>query len=180
MTAPTVLRTARLLLRPFESNDVDDTLLYRDDAEFARFLPHIPQPFTRKDAEAFVAVNMSEPWHRSPTFAVVSDRTVIGTVNFDVDVADRRAMLGYGIGRAWWGRGLTTEAAASAMAWLVKAFDVARVWAATDARNARSIRVMEKLGLAFESRRVADQPDRAGERIEEVVWGVSLPKGTRG
>jgi hypothetical protein len=41
------LRTATLLLRRFQADDVDDALAYRDDPEFARFLPHIPQPFTR-------------------------------------------------------------------------------------------------------------------------------------
>lgn len=105
MTAPSVLRTARLLLRPFEPGDVDDALAYRNDPELAHFLPHIPQPFSKEDAEAFVALNMSEPWDRSPTFAVVFDGTVVGTVNFELDAERRSAMLGYAIGRAWWGEG---------------------------------------------------------------------------
>src|SRR3954470_14456695 len=80
MTAQRIqLRTRRLLLRPFETGDVADALAYRDDGEFARFLPHVPQPFTRADAETFVALNMAEPWNRSPTFAVVLDGRVIGT-----------------------------------------------------------------------------------------------------
>src|SRR5438874_13827195 len=111
MTAPIVLRTERLTLRPFQDSDVEDALSYRDDQEFARFLPHIPQPFTRADAEAFVALNMTEPWERSPTFAVTSGGVVIGTVNFEVDAAASSAMIGYAIGRAWWGRGIATEAA---------------------------------------------------------------------
>ena len=105
MTAPILLRTKRLTLRPFQDSDVEDALSYRDDPEFARFLPHIPQPFTRRDAEVFVALNMSEPWARSPTFAVVLEGTLIGTVNFEVDADLRAAMLGYAIGRAWWGEG---------------------------------------------------------------------------
>jgi len=64
------LRTPRLVLRSFRATDVDDALAYRDDPEFARFLPHIPQPFTRAHAEAFVTVNMTEPWETMPTFAV--------------------------------------------------------------------------------------------------------------
>ena len=92
-----MLTTARLVLRPFRADDVDDALAYRNDPEFARFLPHIPQPFTRADAEAFVALNMSEPWERSPTFAVVLDDELIGTVSFEVDAATRSAMIGYAI-----------------------------------------------------------------------------------
>jgi [ribosomal protein S5]-alanine N-acetyltransferase len=178
MTAPTVLHTDRLLLRPFQDSDVEEALSYRDDREFARFLPHIPQPFTRRDADAFVALNMSEPWERSPTFAVVLENTLIGTVNFEIDTDARTAMLGYAIGRTWWGRGIATEAARAAMAWAIDTFSLVRLWASTDARHARSRRVLEKLGMQEEALRVGDHTGRAGEIVDEVVYGVNLaPKG---
>jgi len=178
MTAPTVLHTDRLLLRPFQDSDVEEALSYRDDREFARFLPHIPQPFTRRDAEAFVALNMSEPWERSPTFAVVLESTLIGTVNFEIDTDARTAMLGYAIGRTWWGRGIATEAARAAMAWAIDTFSLVRLWASTNARHARSRRVLEKLGMQEEALRVGDNTGRAGEIVDEVVYGVNLaPKG---
>jgi [ribosomal protein S5]-alanine N-acetyltransferase len=100
MALQTQLHTERLLLRPFHVGDVADALAYRNDTEFAQFLPHIPQPFTRENAETFVALNMSEPWERSPTFAVVLDGRLIGTVNFEVNREKAEAMLGYAIGRA--------------------------------------------------------------------------------
>src|SRR5262245_20802336 len=100
MVEPVELHTSRLLLRQFRSSDVDDALAYRDDAEFSRYLPHIPQPFTRRDAEEFVARNMAEPWDQSLTFALVLRGTVIGTVNLDVDQAHGIAMLGFAVGRA--------------------------------------------------------------------------------
>jgi [ribosomal protein S5]-alanine N-acetyltransferase len=174
MTAPVVLHTNRLLLRPFQHGDVEDALSYRDDREFARFLPHIPQPFTRRDAEAFVALNMSEPWERSPTFAVVLDGTLIGTVNFEVETDTRTAMLGYAIGRRWWGRGIATEAARAAMAWAIDTFSLARLWASTDARHVRSRRVLEKLGMQQEALRAGDHVGREGEIVDEVVYGLNL------
>jgi Acetyltransferase (GNAT) domain len=76
-----------------------------------RFLPHVPHPLTRADAERFVAINILEDWQQSPTFAVALDGKLIGTVNLEVDRATRTAMLGYAIGRQWWGQGLATEAA---------------------------------------------------------------------
>lgn len=145
----TELRTARLLLRRFRAGDVDDALAYRDDPEFARFLPHIPQPFTREHAEAFVARNMTEPWETLPTFAVVLDDRVIGTVNFEIEPPRRRAMLGYAIARACWGQGLTVEAASAAVSWAFATHDLDEIWAATDPAHRRSIRVMEKLGMEF-------------------------------
>jgi ribosomal-protein-alanine N-acetyltransferase len=143
------LRTARLLLRAFRATDVDDALAYRDDPELARYLPHIPQPFTRADAERFVETNMTEPWELFPTFAVVLDDRVIGTVNFNVE--GRTAMLGYAIARAHWGRGIATEAATAAIHWVVTAHDLDEIWASTDEHNTRSRRVLEKLGMMFDS-----------------------------
>jgi ribosomal-protein-alanine N-acetyltransferase len=168
---PTEITTERLVLRPFQADDVEDALAYRDDAEFARFLPHIPQPFTHRDAEAFVSTNMKEPWERSPTFAVVFEERVIGTVNFEVDTAKNTAMIGYAIGRAWWGRGIATEAARAAMTWAVEAFGFVRVWASTDLEHVRSQRVLEKLGMRRESVRVADHIGRYGKAVDEVVYG---------
>src|SRR6185295_16075340 len=43
--------------------------------------------------------------------AIHPNCSLIGTVNFEVDADMRVAMLGYAIGRAWWGRGLAIEAA---------------------------------------------------------------------
>jgi ribosomal-protein-alanine N-acetyltransferase len=141
------IQTVRLLLRPFRTSDVADALAYRDDPEFARFLPHIPQPFTERDAEAFVATNMSEPWDTLPTFAVVLDHHVIGTVNLEIEPATRRAMIGYAISRAHWGRGIATEAARAVMDWACAEHDLVEIWASTQVANVRSRRVLEKLGM---------------------------------
>jgi ribosomal-protein-alanine N-acetyltransferase len=173
---PRELTTERLLLRPFRATDVEDALTYRDDPEFARFLVHVPQPFTRRDAEVFVALNMAEPWDRSPTLAVVLDGRVIGTVNFEVDAATRSAMIGYAIGRAWWGRGIATEAASAAMAWAIDEFALVRVWASTDLRHVRSQRVLEKLGMRRETVRVADHLGREGAAVDEVVYTLDVAR----
>jgi RimJ/RimL family protein N-acetyltransferase len=171
---PTTLRTTRLLLRPFVAGDVEDALAYRDDEEFARFLPHIPQPFTRRDAEDFVALNMAEPWDRSPTFAVVLDGRVIGTVSFEIDSPARTAMLGYAIGRAWWGRGVAPEAARAAISWAIGTFGLTRIWASTDARHLRSQRVLEKLGMVRDTVRRSLRPGRDGEPVDEVTYRLDL------
>lgn len=176
MTAHAELRTERLVLRPFQVDDVADVLAYRDDVEFARFLSHIPQPFTQRDAEAFVALNMSEPWETSPTFAVVLHGTVIGTANLEVEAQKSTAMLGYAIGREWWGQGIATEAARAAMAWGIEAFALARIWASTDVRHLRSRRVLEKLGMEREALRVGDHVGRFGELIDEVVYGLNFTR----
>jgi RimJ/RimL family protein N-acetyltransferase len=170
LTTHTELHTERLLLRPFQVGDVADALAYRDDEEFARFLPHIPRPFSKRDAEAFVALNMEVEWDRSPTFAVALDGKVIGTVNLEVDAVARTAMLGFAIGRAWWGQGIAAEAARAATTWAIETFDLVRIWASTDNRNVRSQRVLQKLGMHRQALRIQDHVGRDGELVDEVVY----------
>jgi len=117
---------------------------------------------------------MSENWQQSPIFAVVLDGKLIGTVNLEVDRSSRTAMLGYAIGRRWWGRGLATEAARAAMAWAVEVFHLERIWASTDARNTKSQRVLEKLGMQREAVRAEDHVGRDGNPVDEVVYGLNL------
>ncbi len=174
MAAQIELHTERLVLRLFQTGDVADAMAYRDDEEFAQFLSDIPLPFTRQDAEAFVRLNMAEPWDKSPTFAVVLDGKVIGTVNLEVNRQTRTAMLGYAIGRAWWGQGIATEAARAAMTWGIETFGLARIWASTDVRHIKSQRVMEKLGMKRESLQAGHHKGRDGELIDEVVYGLDL------
>lgn len=94
-------------------------------------------------------------------------------------------MLGYAIGRAWWGNGIATEAAGAAMGWAIKTFDLRRIWASTDAKHVRSQRVMRSWGCgerSFASRPMWDVTERwstwlymalmsGGERFgTPVVW----------
>jgi RimJ/RimL family protein N-acetyltransferase len=43
-------------------------------------------------------------------------------------------MLGFAIGRAYWNRGIRSEAVRTAVAWGFEAFDLAKIWATMDAR----------------------------------------------
>lgn len=169
-----ILKTDRLLLRPFQSSDVNAVLEYRNDDVFSRFLPHISQPFTLKDAQEFVTLNMSESWETSPTFAIVFENEVIGTVNLEIDLSDHSAMLGYAIGRSWWGKGIATEAAEAVLKWAIQVFPLTRIWASTDHRNRQSLRVLEKLGMSREGIKILDCLDRDGNQVEEIVYSINL------
>ena len=52
------MTTPRLVLRPFGPSDVDDVFEYAKDPEWAKYLPEVPQPYTKRDAEEFIADRM--------------------------------------------------------------------------------------------------------------------------
>lgn len=146
---PVELRTVRLLLRPFELEDVDDTWAYASDPAVARFRP-LPDPYTRNDAAEFVDRQMRTDWSTDPEFAIVHGLRVIGGISLHVQPEHETAELGYLLGRRWWGRGLATEAARAVVDWGFRRFGLHKVYARAHVDNRRSWRVMEKLGMTRE------------------------------
>ena len=149
MAKPIKLKTQRLLLRPFELSDASDVYEYAQDSDWASFLP-LPRPYTYRDAEEFVARSFLEDWDTHPHFAITLCGTVIGSINIRIDLRNSAAEIGYAIGRAYWGQGITVESASAALDWAFQEFNLARVCAKADLENRQSWRVMEKLGMQWE------------------------------
>ena len=147
MTKPTELTTERLLLRPFRLSDIDDVLKYGGDPEWAEFYPC---PYDRGAAEHMVAQAVLMSWAKGAKFAIVLSDRVIGVVNLDVASEDQTAELGYDVARDMWGRGIAPEATAAVCDWGFREYGIAKIYAAGDVRNTRSLRVMEKLGMTCE------------------------------
>lgn len=170
MNEPVELRTERLLLRPFWLVDVGDILRYCTDPEWARFLP-VPQPYTRQDAEEFVAGRVLVSWATDPSWMMVFGERVIGVVDLHINVVHEIAELGYALAPAHWGKGLMPEATRSVVDWCFAERRMAKVYARVDARNARSLRVVEELSMTREGvlRRHIKRHD---ERIDDVYYGV--------
>jgi ribosomal-protein-alanine N-acetyltransferase len=166
------LKTERLLLRPFRLEDVEDVFAHAKDPEWARFfLLPIPQPYTRLDAEQFVASQVLASWSTNPAFAIVLNSVVVGGINLSINAVHKTAGLGYGLARVKWGMGLMPEAARAVIDWGFTEYGLAKVYARADLRNRRSLRVMEKLGMTREGVLRSHSKGR-GERIDEVYYGL--------
>jgi len=145
------LETERLLLRPFRLEDVDDVFEYASDPEWASFLPStVPQPYTRKDAEEFVARGVLTDRETSPNWAIVLDGKVIGSIQLRIEPSDERGWLGYAIGKIHWGKGIMPEAVRAVVEWGFLERFLAKIYSWADASNTRSWRVMEKVGMTRE------------------------------
>ncbi len=170
-TLPDTLTTERLELRRFRFTDLDDVTGYASDPEWGRYLP-VPSPYKAEDTEVFLARRRLADPGVECTWAMVLEDKVIGGVSLLLEQEQRRAMLGYSLSRAFWGRGLVVEASRAALdagfdtlPWLYK------VWASADGRNAASIRVMEKLGMTREGC-LRGHSQHRGEQIDDVYYGL--------
>jgi ribosomal-protein-alanine N-acetyltransferase len=70
-----------------------------------------------------------------------------GFVQATVFIERREADVAYVVGRRWWSAGLATESARLVLGFLSETLQVKRVYATVDARNAASLRVLDKLGF---------------------------------
>jgi RimJ/RimL family protein N-acetyltransferase len=150
------LRTDRLILRRFSTDDIESFAAYRSDPDVARYQSWDP-PFTRAQAQDFIeALADTDPdtpgkWFQ---FAVVeaSSGVHIGDLAAFVDGADPRlARIGFTLARAAHGNGYATEAATGLLDYLFVARHKHRVAADCDIRNAPSIAVLERLGMRREA-----------------------------
>ena len=171
-----MLQTERLDLRPFTEADRAAMHATYSDPEVMRFVGHGPVRDESHTAALLGGYADHQRRHGFSFWAVVERETgaVIGDTGLLRDRAE--VELGYTLGRAWWGRGYATEAAA---AWLAHAFGplgIAEVIALVEPANAGSLRVVEKHGMEFAGPRTAfGRPHLVFRRARNAVshaWTV--------
>jgi len=151
------LATDRLLLRRFTENDVDHLVELDSDPEVMRFL-NGGRPTSRAHIETSMLPAILGEYDRDPglgTFAAFgkADNRFVGWFMLRRGEAGPRdeAELGYRLRRADWGRGYATEGSRALLHHAFVHQGLNRVHAETMAVNSGSRRVMEKLGLRYET-----------------------------
>lgn len=148
------LATPRLILREFAEDDFDAIRAYAEDPQVVRYMdwgPNTPA-MTRQFLDERLAAQ--RVWPRLAVdlaIEVAVEGRMIGAARLTVgDAANRVGDIGYTLHRAYWGRGLASEAAAALARIGFETLGLHRLWASCDARNLGSQRVLEKLGLRRE------------------------------
>jgi RimJ/RimL family protein N-acetyltransferase len=114
LRGPPTLTTTRLILRPFGLGDADAVQRLAGDPDIARTTKNIPHPYPDGAAGRWISTHEEEfASGRGCTVAVVERGTgaLVGAIGLALNLGNRRAELGYWIGKPWWGRGYATEAA---------------------------------------------------------------------
>jgi ribosomal-protein-alanine N-acetyltransferase len=172
MSEPVELKTERLLLRPYRLTDAEDVFAYAKDPEWSLYLGRrMPSPYLRRDADEYVATRILAPWDSNPTFAMVHDSKVIGSIGLKKRESRDDAELGYGMARAHWRKGLMTEAAHAVVDWGFKNLGLAKIFAMADLPNQGSWRVMEKLGMTREGV-LRRESIVNGQPVDDLYYGL--------
>jgi RimJ/RimL family protein N-acetyltransferase len=183
MTDPTPslampIRSERLELRLFETDDVDDRYAYQRLPEVARYLFRPPHSRERC-AELIAEGGGSQPsWTTDGDMVslAVTRRDapgVVGEIMLKLDDARAQQMeIGWVFHPAHGGRGYATEAARAAAAAAFDQLGAHRLFARLDTGNLASARLCERLGMRREGHLVENDLDPDDRWASEYVYAT--------
>jgi ribosomal-protein-alanine N-acetyltransferase len=146
------LETERLRLRPLTAADEEDYHGLFSDPEVVRYLG--PGGVRSREENRAALETAVEHWRRHG-YGIwkVTERVggrFVGRCGLRYLDGVNAVELLYTLHKAFWGRGLATEAAAAAVGFAFGRAGLARLVALADPENRASQRVMEKLGFRYE------------------------------
>jgi ribosomal-protein-alanine N-acetyltransferase len=155
--AQPILRTERLILRPFRNHDLADIFAYASDREVAKYVLWSEHK-TLADSQFFLDFiqksTCAEAGKLFFGFAIEWNGKVIGSIDFK-NVHAQAGQIDYALGKEYWGQGIMTEAAACLRDWSFNTFsNFVRLQAYCMVENIGSRRVMEKTGMQLEGVRL--------------------------
>lgn len=146
-------RTARLRIEPLGPDHAGELFPRIVDPRLFRYVPGEPRASAASLAELYARLQRGAPADSDEVWLNWAlrrhdDGTCIGTLQATVVGGGTRAWIAYVLAPDAWGRGYAAEAAAWLIAELPRRHvNLERLDASVDARNAASIRVLERLGF---------------------------------
>lgn len=173
MSLPTEIQTERLLLRRWRPSDRDPFAALNADA---RVMEHFPAILTRAESDAMVE-RIAEHFDRHGfglwAVEVREQSPFIGFVGLAVPSFHAHftpcVEVGWRLAAEFWGRGYATEAARATLMFGFGPVALKEIVSFTVPENARSRRVMERLGMTHHA---ADDFDHPGlpDRRRHVLY----------
>jgi RimJ/RimL family protein N-acetyltransferase len=161
--------TDRLVLRSPIAGDAPEISRLLGNWQVAHWLVRVPFPYRTEHAELWIKRSAEERaagqgW---PFLMVLAgSNKIVGSMDLSLESDDRTGTLGYWLGEDYWGQGLATEAARAVIRFAFEIAQLDQVNASALPDNARSMRVLEKAGLAHVERRYEDTVERGRVDIE--------------
>jgi RimJ/RimL family protein N-acetyltransferase len=148
------ITTERLILRPWEDEDVAPFAAMNSDPQVMEFFPSI-----RTEEQSRAGVAKAQAAYARDGFCMFAAELratgefigFIGLAKLDFPipgVAQPAVEIGWRLARAHWGKGLATEGARAVVRYAFETLRLEEIVAIAVPANVRSLRVMEKLGMS--------------------------------
>ena len=175
MNPPDTIHTERLILRKPQMEDAPAIFEgYAQDPEVTRYLIWKPHQHIRETEEFLLACR--QLWRTGKDFAYAitlkGNNQLIGM--FAMHPMKLKIEVGYGMARAFWGKGYMTEVLRTVIDWAFTQLDIFRVQAFCDVDNIGSARAMEKAGMQREGllQRYVLHPNISDEPRDAYLYAI--------
>ena len=169
-----ILQGERCLLRALVPEDAPALVTQADNPAVARNLfDGFPQPYTLEAATAW-AGHEAASGAFGRVWAIVADGGLVGCIGLAQDKGWLRcnAEIGYWIGKAFWRRGITSDAVRQVTDWAFAAVpEITRIHAPIFSWNEGSQAVVRRCGYVREAV-LKQSAIKDGEVIDRVVWAT--------
>jgi [ribosomal protein S5]-alanine N-acetyltransferase len=180
-TSLPTLSTPRLALRAISGDDVDAIFEVFSNVEVMRYWS--TTPLTDRAGAVELVTEIHDSFARQVMLkwglARRADNLLIGTTTlYNLDFDNRRAELGYALGRTHWGQGYMHEALQVLLSYAFETLDLRRLEADVDPRNTASIKSLERLGFQREGF-LRERWEVGGEIQDALFYGLLRPEWKR-
>jgi len=185
VSAPRQLRTERLLLRPWRTEDREPFAALNADPTV---MEYFPATLTRSKSDALAERIDSDIQRLGHGFwaaeipAEVPFIGFVGLVAADEDMPFAPAVeVGWRLAREHWGHGFASEGARAALAFGFNELGLEQIVALTAAGNLRSRRVMERLGMKHDPAEDFIHPGVPADHpiAAHVLYRIGAPQARR-
>jgi RimJ/RimL family protein N-acetyltransferase len=177
--AMSAVETARLLLRPWQDDDLERLVALYGDPRVSRFLSVDGRPWPRERSVGAFEHFRGEWQERGfGPWAAIDKHTgrwlgQVGLNELPRWPGSDKIEVGWDLHPSVWGRGLATEGARAALAYGFEVVGLERIISTARADNAASRRVMEKCGLVFQEEFTHKGALVAWYAIDRADWQAS-------
>lgn len=181
-----ILKTERLLLRPFVMDDATAIRSIVNNEAVASTMRSMVLPYTEEmarqwlqsqeaiwktQASAVYGICWNPPETSAEGSPDQSSPLLIGGIGLEICRDDDKGEIGFWIDQSHWGKGVATEAAAALMKFGFEKLRLHKIVAFHMVRNPASGRVMEKLGMQKEGV-FRDHVKKSGKFEDSVAYGI--------
>ena len=140
------LQTRRLLLRPAQVGDAEPIARYLNDFDVAGNLARVPYPYHLSDAKAWLRTRRPNLPVEDTNFSIeLPGHGLVGHVGFHL--GHQGPIIGYWLGKPFWGRGIMSEAVEASLDWFFTATQHPVLYSGVFHFNAASLAIQTKLGF---------------------------------
>jgi ribosomal-protein-alanine N-acetyltransferase len=169
-----LLTTERLTLRELRISDGPDVLVFRSDPVVQKY--NDPVLNNVGEVEALIEELLAEYNAQEGICWAVTltgrDRA-LGLFGFHyLDKYHRRAEVGYDLARAYWGRGIASEALRAIIRFGFERMNLNCIYAGTIADNYESVRLLERLGFQREGTMREHSWEDDGTFHDSAIYGL--------